>query len=198
MPEIIPLISPRLALGTCLTLALLASARILLVDVRRFEIDLAASAILALAGLTAAGVTAGVAGVTDGLNVALSVGGVTAGFVWLRPGRIGQGDVALLATMGAVAGSGHMVLMMALFLAGCVITSALYSIRRGKRLFGSAFPAALPGMVAGTGTLIWRYGPAFTSSPDPLPVPAGQVLVLFSLTLMFAIAALLARGSAAS
>jgi len=64
------------------------------------------------------------------------------------PARLGRGDIVPVASMGAVTGPALMPMLMVIFLGFCALTSGFYSLQRGKRLFRSAFPAALPAMTA--------------------------------------------------
>lgn len=61
---------------------------------------------------------------------------------------MGMGDYALYAFMGLVAGVELLPFLVVANGVFSTITAALYSVQRGKRLFRSMFPAAVPGMAA--------------------------------------------------
>ena len=126
-------------------------------DMLAFEISFAGCGVLTLSGLGLAAAGGGLTGVVDGL-IAGAVAGIATGIVHVfMPARLGRGDIVLVASMGAVTGTALMPVLMVIFLAFCAVTSGVYSLRRGKRLFRSAFPAALPAMAALVPVLIWRH-----------------------------------------
>ena len=138
-------------------LCVFAALWILRWDMLAFEISFAGCGVLTLSGLGLAAAGGGLAGVVDGL-IAGAVAGIATGIVHiLMPARLGRGDIVLVASMGAVTGTTLMPVLMVIFLAFCAVTSGVYSLRRGKRLFRSAFPAALPAMAALVPVLIWRH-----------------------------------------
>ena len=141
-------------------------------DCTRLEIDFTL-----LAGVTLCSAPViWMAGGFYGLFAALVCGGLAAAVTALacfwRPGRIGRGDIWLLAAVGFMAGPDHAPLVLALFVLFAVLTAALYSLSRGKRLFGSMFPAAAPGMAAAGAALILRLGDIWPAIPVPLILAA--------------------------
>ena len=143
-------------LTTALLLALMAMALVVLRDVRIFEIDFA---LLAIAALNTGVVVLAVDGpgaLGGAMASALVIGLITAALCYWRPGWLGQGDIRLMAFVGLAAGPEHMPVTMVAFLAVAVLTSAAYSLARGKRLFRSMFPAALPAMGAAAIALVLR------------------------------------------
>ena len=153
-------------------LCVFAALWILREDVLAFEISFAGCGVLTLSGLGLAAAGGGLAGVVDGL-IAGAVAGMATGLVHVvMPARLGRGDIVLVASMGAVTGTALMPVLMVLFLAFCALTSGVYSLRRGKRLFRSAFPAALPAMFALVPVMVWRHWQTFTQPSGLLSVPA--------------------------
>ena len=138
-------------------LCVFAALWILREDMATFEISFAACGVLTLSGLGLAAAGGGLACVVDGLIAGAVAGSATAIIHVVMPARLGRGDIVLLASMGAVTGTTLMPVLMVIFLAFCVLTSGVYSLRRGKRLFRSAFPAALPAMTALLPVLVWRH-----------------------------------------
>ncbi len=61
---------------------------------------------------------------------------------------MGMGDYVLYAFIGLVAGVELLPLLVVANAAFSTLTAAIYSLKRGKRMFRSMFPAALPGMAA--------------------------------------------------
>ena len=164
------------ALVATLAAALLAMAHIARVDMKTFEIDFAACALLALTGLAAAVVTWNggnrFGAITDAL-IAGSVCAAATALVWyVKRSCLGRGDIVLVGTMGAVAGTAFVPHVMTLFLVLTAATSAVYSRRRDKPLFKSAFPAALPGMAALAPVFAWRHMAGFMTLWDGTANPA--------------------------
>ena len=129
---------------------LLAMAGVAWRDCLTFEIDFA---LLGVAALSMAALIAGTgpgAGqeVIAGLVVAGLLGSVATLVHLVRPRWFGQGDIWLMGFLGLAAGPDHVVPVLALFALLAALTSACYSRARGKRLFRSLIPAALPGMGA--------------------------------------------------
>jgi len=153
--------------------ALLAMARIALHDVFTFEIDFAWLGIAALCMLLL--ILAGDGDLVDALVAAGLFWLVTALLNLLLPGRIGQGDTWLMGFLGLAAGSGHALPVLAMLALLSLLTSACYSIARGKRLFRSMIPVALPGMGAGLLALILRMREAVQTGGGP-PVPPGETV----------------------
>ena len=150
----------------------LAMAGVAWRDCTRLEIDFTL-----LAGVTLCiAPVIWMAGGFDGLFAALVcaglAGAVTALACFWRPGRIGRGDIWLLAALGFLAGPDHAPLVLGLFVLFAVLTAALYSLSRGKRLFRSMFPAAAPGMAAASAALILRLGDIWPAIPVPLILAA--------------------------
>ena len=126
-------------------------------DCRTFEIDYILLLIATLLVLPVIVVAEGVSALSGALVTAMICGGVT----WLgqkfRPGKIGMGDIPLMGFIGLVAGPDNTFLVLVALVVFSALTSAAYSIRRGKRLFKSMFPMALPGMLAATLALGLRF-----------------------------------------
>ncbi len=136
--------------------ALCAMVMVARIDCRRFEIDPLWLAILALSGTGAVLLAEGARAFPGSLVCAALAGSVTALVRYLRPGRIGQGDIGLLAVMGLIAGPDLLPLVLAVFVIFVLLTSAAWSRARGKRLFRSMIPAALPAMAALAPVFLWR------------------------------------------
>ncbi len=136
--------------------ALCAMVMVARIDCRCFEINPLWLGILALSGTSAILLAEGLRAFPGSLASAALAGGVTALVRYLRPGRIGQGDIGLLAAMGLLAGPDLLPLVLGLFVIFVLLTSAAWSRARGKRLFGSMIPAALPAMAALAPVFLWR------------------------------------------
>ena len=117
-------------------------------DARTFEIDLTLLGVAAMSFVTLVAMQGDVVDVTSTLAVAGLLVLVTGLTHAIRPARIGQGDIWLMGFIGLVSGPAHIAPVLAVFCVLCVLTSAFYSRARGKRLFRSLFPVALPGMGA--------------------------------------------------
>ena len=141
----------------CALLALFAMLCVAWHDYRTFEIDYAMLAVAAIAVLPVIVVTEGFPSLSGALLIAGIFGGATRVAQWLKPGKVGIGDTPMMAFIGFTAGPHEAIPVMAAFVLFCVLTAAAYSIRRGKRLFKSMFPMALPGMVAAAVALGLRF-----------------------------------------
>ncbi|WP_419738557.1 prepilin peptidase [Ruegeria sp.] len=140
---------PVLLMALCCTgVALLAMACIAWHDCRRFEIHFEGLGLATLALVPVLLVAGGRSAVPDALLGAGLFGGATWIARRLHPARLGRGDIALMAFLGFVAGREGAVPVLAALCLFSALTAALYSIARGKRLFRSMFPAALPAMPA--------------------------------------------------
>ncbi len=170
---------------TCATVLTFAGmAWVAVHDMRSFEIDPDALLAATLSALSVMTAIEGPAGVHDSLASG-TIAGVTAWYVArLLPGRIGRGDVWLFTAMATVSGTALLPLLFSFFFPFAVLTSAAYSISRGKRLFRSMIPAALPGMAAAAVALVWRVGDATADASEPIHGPNA----ISALLLLFAIA----------
>lgn len=166
-------------------LALVAMMRVACIDLRCFMIDLDWAE---LAGWASLGAIIAV----EGPGVwpwAVAAGTLAGSVAWLatrlRPGRIGLGDVALCAVLGLVAGPNHAPFVMALVIAFLIAALAAYGLARGKGLFGSGVPYALPAMAALSPAFAWRVA----SDIWPGSVPQGDegsVLIALAGTVLLA------------
>ena len=146
--------------------ALLAMAGVAWRDARTFEIDFCLLGVAAFAmSALIAGADAG-GGVTRALGLAVAMAGLTLLVHGVRPGHLGAGDIWLMGFIGLAAGPDHILAVLISFGLLGLLTSAVYSRVRGKRLFRSMFPLALPGMGAGLLALILRLGDAGSVPPD--------------------------------
>ena len=141
----------------CALVALFAMLCVAWHDYRTFEIDYAMLALATFAVLPVIIVTGGLPSLPGALLIAGIFGGATRIAQWLKPGKIGLGDIPLMAFIGFAAGPHESIAVLAAFVLFCVLTSAAYSISRGKRLFKSMFPMALPGMIAAALALGLRF-----------------------------------------
>lgn len=157
-------------------LALFAMARVACIDIRRLEIDPDWASLAAWAGLAAIIAVEG----PDAWPEAVATAAVTGGVAWLaarlRPGRIGQGDIGLFAVLGLLAGPDRILHVMGLVVAFCLAACGTYGLARGKRLFRSAIPAALPFMAALAPVFAWRIASA--SLPDAVPAGAWSAVAV--------------------
>ena len=163
-----------------ITLAvLLAMAGVAWRDARTFEIDFCLLGVAAFAmSALIAGADAG-GGVTRALGLAVAMAGVTLLVHVIRPGHLGAGDIWLMGFIGLAAGPDHILAVLISFGLLGLLTSAVYSRVRGKRLFRSVFPLALPGMGAGLLALILRLGDA---GSVPLEGPVQTLLMMMVLS----------------
>ena len=168
-PDSLTLFDPVMMLiGLSALGAGLAMAGVAWRDCTRLEIDFTLLAGVTLCSAPVIWIVGGFYGLFAALVCAGLAGAVTALACFWRPGRIGRGDIWLLAALGFMAGPDHAPLVLALFVLFAVLTAALYSLSRGKRLFGSMFPAAVPGMGAGSAALILRLGDIWPAIPVAL------------------------------
>ena len=174
-PEMMALI------GFCTLCALFAMTVVAWRDYTRFEIEYAALAAATLATAPLILMAGGLSGLFAALVCAVLAGVVTALACYWRPGRIGQGDIWLLAALGFLAGPNHAPLVLALFVIFAVLTAALYSLARGKRLFASMFPAALPGMGAAIAALVLRLDDIWPAIPETLILALAVAAALIAL-----------------
>ena len=144
----------------CAVTALVAMVCVAWHDVLTFEIEFTKLGEATLAMSCVIGATGGPADLADAAATGLITGGTTWIVVLWTPGRIGWGDIWLMAFLGFAAGPDHAAPVLATFCLFCGLTSAAYSRARGKRLFKSMFPMALPGMGAAMLALALRLGDA--------------------------------------
>lgn len=166
-------------------LALIAMTRVACIDLRCFMIDLDWAELAGWAALGAIMAVEG-PGVWPQSVVAATVAG---GLAWLatrlRPGRIGQGDIALCAVLGLVAGPEHAPFVMVLVIAFLPGAFVAYGLGRGRGAFGSGIPFALPAMAALGPAFAWRVA----SGIWPGAVPQGHegfVLIALAGTVLLA------------
>ena len=114
----------------------------------RFEIDPAGAIALAVSGILTILMLEGGYRSALSLAYALMTGVVTLVACRIWPGRIGQGDIGVMALLGLIGGPDFLLLLLWFFVLSALLTSAGYSWSRGKRLFRSMFPVALPAMAA--------------------------------------------------
>ena len=155
----------------------LAMAGVAWRDCTRLEIDFTLLAGVTLCIVPVIWMAGGFDGLFAALVCAAFAGSVTALACFWRPGRIGRGDIWLLAALGFIAGPDHAPLVLGLFMFFAVLTAALYSLSRGKRLFGSMFPAAVPGMGAASAALILRLGDIWPTIPVSVILAATAALI---------------------
>ena len=155
----------------------LAMAGVAWRDCTRLEIDFTLLAGVTLCIAPVIWMAGGFDGLFAALVCAAFAGSVTALACFWRPGRIGRGDIWLLAALGFLAGPDHAPLVLGLFMFFALLTAALYSLSRGKRLFGSMFPAAVPGMGAASAALILRLGDIWPAIPVSVILAATAALI---------------------
>ncbi|MXX87997.1 MAG: hypothetical protein F4213_18765 [Boseongicola sp. SB0677_bin_26] len=159
-------------------LALAAMARIACIDIRSLEIDPDWAAFAAWSGLAAIVFVEGPSAWPEAVAVAALAGGAAWGLARLRPGGIGQGDVALFALAGLVAGADLLAPVMGLLVAFGIVATVAYGLARGKgrRLFLHPVPAALPLMAALMPVFAWRVVSGLL--PETVPSVAGGATVV--------------------
>ena len=174
MPHDPGILALVLGAGSAL-LALVAMARVACIDIRSLEIDPAWTAVAACAGLGALVATEGPGALPGLIAAAAAAGGAAWIAVRLRPGRIGRGDVGLLAATGLLAGPQFLAPVLvtgaSFLLASCVA----YGLARGKRprrLFRHMVPWAPPFMAALGPVFAWRI----VAAVRPDLVPDGTLL----------------------
>ena len=140
-------------LGLCAISALFAMILVAWRDCISFEIDFALLGAAALAMASVILITAGPEALPGAL-VAAAIAATASWIAWRwKPGRLGLGDIRLMGFVGFAAGPDHAVPVLAALCLFCALTAACYSHIRGKKLFRSMFPAALPGMGAAVVTI---------------------------------------------
>ena len=187
MPHDPGLLGAVLGAGSAL-LALFAMARVACIDVRHLEIDPDWAALAAFAAIGAMLAVEGPNAYPGAAAGAALVGGVAWVAARLRPGRIGQGDIGLLAVTDLVAGPKLLAPVLGLATAFCLAACVAYGKARGKRLgriFRHMVPAAPPFMAAAGPIFAWRVAAGIW--PGALPEPTdGAVVVLLAGTLALA------------
>lgn len=187
--------APALGPAAC-AVALACMAAVAVRDMRSFEIDPVPLLGAALASLAAACAVEGPSGAAGSLAAAGLAWAVARAVARLLPGRIGGGDVWLFAAMAAAAGIDLMAPMLALFAAFAAAAGAAYSLARGKRLFRSMVPAALPGMAAAGLALVWRAAVPQASGNPAAGTEAAALLLLAAAAVMAGGAVLRGKGTA--
>ena len=127
------------------SLALFAMSYVAWHDYKTYNIDCLILFIAALAVLPVIMATEGISVLPGTLVTAVIFGGVTWLGQQLRPGKMGTGDIPLMGFIGLVAGPDNAILVLVAFVVFSALTSATYSIRRGKKLFKSMFSDGIAG-----------------------------------------------------
>ena len=125
-------------------------------DYRTFEIHYGMLAFSTCAMVLLIALMEGINALAGSFLTAAILGGATLCIQWFYPGKIGIGDIPLMAFIGFVSGDETVWVVLALIIFS-TMTAAVYSIQRGKKLFKSMFPMALPGMLAAGFGLIIRF-----------------------------------------
>ena len=197
MPHDPHILAPVAAAGPALLalLALAAMARVACIDIRSLEIDPGWTAIAACAGLGALAAAEGLGALPVAAAAAAAAGGAAWIAARLRPGRIGQGDVGLLALAGLLAGPRLLAPVAAVGASFVLVSCVAYGLARGKRpgrIHRHLVPAGPPLMAALGPVFAWRIAAA--ASPDLAPErPLAAVALAF--TGLAALAAALAAGA---
>ena len=137
---------------------LLAMVGVALFDVQRFEIHPGLLLAVVAPAMAAIVLLEGLAALSLSAATGALLGGTAFLAASLWPGRIGQGDIGLIGSLGVVGGPEFLPLLLLVFTLFAALTSAAYSLARGKRLFRSMFPAALPAMAAAVPVFSGRMG----------------------------------------
>lgn len=159
-------------------------------DVTRFEIDLSA---IAFASLCVISVYSSL-----GFDLLSHFAAAAAMFVIsfivhrLYHRGFGLGDYYLFVFMGLVSGLEYLVFLIVLNAIFSAITALHYSRIRGKRMFRSAFPAALPGVFAAVSVLVVQllelaFGQPLINglSAQPLHLPQLEIHKLAEMAVAF-------------
>ena len=155
MLESLPLMTVAIGLAA---ISMFAMAGVAWIDVRQFEIHPGLLLAVIAPALAAIVLLEGLAALSWSAAAGALFGGIAFIAASLWPGRIGQGDVGLLGSLGVVGGPELLPILLLLFAVFAVLTSAAYSLARGKRLFRSMIPAALPAMGAAVPVFAARIG----------------------------------------
>ena len=162
----IPSLTALMLAASC-GLALLGMVFVAWRDATELVIDPFGLSVAALPAVSAAVIAGGPSAAWD----AVAAGGLMAALAALArrlaPTRIGAGDIGLLAAFGLIAGLELLPPAAALLAALSLAFAACWSLRRGKRLFRSAFPAAPPAMGAAAAALLWRASTADLADASP-------------------------------
>ena len=167
-------------------LALIAMTRVTCIDLQCFMIDLDWAELAGWAGLGAIIAVEGPAEWARAVGAATVAGGLAWLATRLRPGRMGQGDVALCALLGLVAGPDHAPFVVPLVIAFLIAAFVAYGLARGKGPFGSGIPFALPAMAALGPFFAWRVAGGIWPGANPA-VEDGAVFVLLAGTMALAV-----------
>lgn len=159
-------------------LALVAMTRVACMDLQRFMIDLDWAELAGWSGLGAIIALEGPDGWARAVGVATLAGGLAWLATRLRPSRFGQGDVAVCAVLGIVSGTHHGPFVMALVIAFILAAVVAYGLARGKGLFGSGIPYALPAMAAAGPAFAWRVAAGIR--PESVPQGLGSAVLIAS------------------
>lgn len=170
-------------------LALFAMVRVACIDVRHLEIDPDWTALAAWSALGALVAVEGVGACPDAVVAATLAGGAAWLAGRLHPGGLGQGDVALFAMAGVVAGPELLPPVLGLAVAFCLASCAAYGLARGKRpgrIFRHMVPAAPPVLAALGPFFAWRIASALWPVPEgwwttAVPALAGAVALVAAL-----------------
>ncbi|MYH50281.1 MAG: hypothetical protein F4151_12325 [Gammaproteobacteria bacterium] len=169
-------------------LALSAMARIACIDIRSLEIDPDWAAFAGWAGLAAIVFVEGPSAWPGAIAVASVAGGAAWLALRLRPGGIGQGDVALFALAGLVAGADLLAPVMGLLVGFSAVAAVAYGLARGKggRALLHPVPAALPLMAALAPVFAWRVAHAVSPGAVPATADMAAFVALSGLALLSA------------
>ncbi len=162
-------------------LALLAMARVACIDLQRLEIDPDWTALAAWAALGALIAVEGGGAYPAAVATAVLCGAAAWLAVRLRPGRGGQGDVALFAVAGVVAGPEFLPPVLGLATVFCLAATVAYGLARGKRwrrVLRHMVPAAPPVMAALAPFFAWRIASALWPGLVPEGAWAAYALAL--------------------
>ena len=172
----------------CGSLALFAMFYVARHDCRTFTIDFLMLFIATLAILPVILVMDGLYALLDSLVTAVIFWGVTWLAQQLMSGKIGMGDIPLMGFIGLVSGSHIAIPVLVALVIFSILTSAAYSIRRGKRLFKSSFPMALPGMLAAALAFVLRLIEPVDPGFGPIDTTGELIrIMIFALVAMIVI-----------
>ena len=163
------------------TLSVLAMAGVALFDIQRFEIHPGLLLAVVAPALATIVLLEGVAAMSWSAAAGALAGGTAFLAACLWPGRLGQGDIGLLGSLGVVGGPEFLPVLLLLFAILAALTSAAYSLARGKRLFRSMFPAALPAMAAAVPVFAARVGAGFWPDSTLARIPKDYITTIIGI-----------------
>ncbi|MCY4304392.1 MAG: hypothetical protein OXC62_06380 [Aestuariivita sp.] len=169
------------AVIVCLAIIAVALIVTVITDVRHFEIHFEALGVASAGGLLLMWLLSGWEMMMAAVSMALTLGVVAEIMRQCRPRRMGAGDPWAFAALGLYAGPDYLLPVLVVCALMSIIAASVYSLRRGKTLFQSAFPAAVALVPSMFCALFLRVQDAYGHSI--IPVDRMKLLLSFDASL---------------